>query len=80
METPFHYFLYQNIMMWASYFGYLLFFSLPFVYSSGNDLPTVDLGYEIHQATNFNVCQPYLRRESRLTSIDNWPLLQFHRH
>jgi hypothetical protein len=51
-------FFYQLvIMMWAPGYGCLLFFSLSFAHSSGNGLPTVDLGYEIHQATNFNVCQ-----------------------
>jgi len=39
-------------------------------------LPTVDLGYEIHQANSFNVCRSRFVYENVLTTLGDWPILQ----
>src|SRR5579871_5605947 len=41
------------------------------------ELPTVDLGYQIHQANSFNGCQSRFVRENILNMlIGDWPILQ----
>lgn len=46
----------------------------------GNSLPTVDLGYEIYQANDFNVCSINSPSEMMLTAVDNGSVLQLLRH
>jgi len=43
-------------------------------------LPTVDLGYEIHQANSFNVCRSRFMHKNVLTVLGDWSILQLFRY
>jgi len=43
-------------------------------------LPTVDLGYEIHQANSFNVRRSRFVNENVLTVLGDWSILQLFRY
>lgn len=44
------------------------------------ELPTVDLGYEIHEANSFYVRRSRLMHENILTVLGDWSILQLLRH